>query len=295
MSTIEQNAQRLNVTHSPKITIVTPSFNQGEFLEDTILSILDQGYQNLEYIVIDGGSSDNSIEIIRKYAEELTYWVSEPDRGQSHAINKGLQLASGEILTWINSDDILMPGALDAVADSFSRNRDAGFIYGDCLILNEDGNSIYANRVSSYDWGVLLYARSLINQPASFFRNDVLDKIGFLDEKLDYCLDLEFWARAAHSGIKFHMLPRLLAGFRLHRLSKTTSLRGKMLQEHLQILKEFSRFHKLFEGAMAGSLQFCFNFYHHARGVKHRVIERGDFKILRALYTRLLLENNIDS
>lgn len=126
----------------PKISIVTPSFNQGKYLEKTILSVLEQDYPNLEYIIIDGGSTDNSVEIIKKYEKHLAYWVSEPDRGQSHAINKGFGHATGEILGWLNSDDYYAPGAPQAIAEAFLANPDVGAIVGAGEFLFEDTGKI---------------------------------------------------------------------------------------------------------------------------------------------------------
>ena len=122
----------------PRISIVTPSYNQGRFIEETIQSVLGQGYPNVEYIIIDGGSTDNTVEIIRKYAKHLTYWVSEPDRGQSHAINKGLARCTGDLFGWINSDDVLMPGALEVVAEAW-RRRPGRIISGATSIFDEHG------------------------------------------------------------------------------------------------------------------------------------------------------------
>ena len=127
----------------PKISIITPSYNQGQFLEQTILSILSQDYPNLEYIIMDGGSSDNSVEIIRKHEDNLTYWVSEPDKGQSDAINKGFQRATGDILTWLNSDDYYLPGTLHTVAEYFTQHPDVECIYGDLQVVASNGDLLY--------------------------------------------------------------------------------------------------------------------------------------------------------
>ncbi|NVO00781.1 MAG: glycosyltransferase, partial [Geobacteraceae bacterium] len=145
------------MTAPPKITIVTPSYNQGRFLEKTILSVLDQGYPNLEYIVIDGGSTDESVEIIKKYADRLTYWVSEPDRGQSHAINKGFERATGEIFGWLNSDDWYHPGALQAVAEAFAANPDVGAVVGAGEMVDEEGKQLIYKSTTKVDLDFLYH------------------------------------------------------------------------------------------------------------------------------------------
>jgi len=126
-----------------KISIITPSYNQGQFLEETIISVLNQDYPNLEYIIIDGGSTDKSVEIIKKYEKYLTYWVSEKDRGQTHAINKGFIKSSGSILNWLNSDDLLVPGAINSVSKAFSKHSEADFCFGDFSIIDTQSNTIF--------------------------------------------------------------------------------------------------------------------------------------------------------
>ena len=179
----------------PKFTVVTPSLNQGQFLEETIRSVLLQGYPNLEYIVIDGGSSDESVEIIRKYEKWLAYWSSEPDRGQSHAINKGFRRATGEIVAWLNSDDVYERDALRLGVTSLI-NHAADMVYGDCFVINERGEHLRRLDPPAFSLPNLLLD-SFIPQPATFFRRHVFELIGLLDEDFNYAMDYDLWLRIA--------------------------------------------------------------------------------------------------
>ncbi len=219
-----------------KISIVTPSYNQGQFLEETILSVLNQDYPNIEYIIIDGGSTDNSVDIIKKYADRLTYWVSERDKGMTHALNKGFARTTGDILNWINSDDFFLPGAFQAAANAFNEGDSRlGFIYGSCQHILADGTIFHIKKPVDFDAGILRYGQNLFAQPASFFHRRVLDKIGLLNEKLLYAMDYEFWIRAYNEGFKFKNIEVLLAAFRFHGESKTVGGRYKQKKEYEQV------------------------------------------------------------
>ena len=210
----------------PKISIVTPSFNQGKFLEETIQSVLGQGYPDLEYIIIDGGSSDNSVEIIRKYQESLAYWVSEPDGGQTQAINKGLKRATGEIIAYLNSDDFYLPGSLQKVADFFSANPDVGLVYGDCNIIDEEGTVVLRKRELQFDYtmGCMIGFGVLIPQPSAFIKRETFQKVGYFNEEFQNAMDAEYWFRVARAA-KIRHIPASLSSFRIHGDSKTTSLK----------------------------------------------------------------------
>ncbi len=205
----------------PKISIVTPSYNQGQFLEQAILSVLNQNYANLEYIIIDGGSTDNSIEIIKKYEGRLAYWISEPDNGQSDAINKGFKITTGEILAWLNSDDVYMPGALLTVRWYFLKHPRADVVYGNQLDIDQSGNVFRATRSLGFSKLGLLSRAGSIPQPAAFFRKHVLEKVGYLDTELQYCMDYDFFLRIAFNKCKIVHVPKALAKFRYHSTSKT--------------------------------------------------------------------------
>ncbi|MEP6819466.1 MAG: glycosyltransferase family 2 protein [bacterium] len=201
-----------------KISIVTPSFNQAEFLEQTIQSVLDQHYEPLEYIVVDGGSTDGSVDIIRRYEGRLDYWVSEKDRGQAHAINKGLEKATGEIVSWLNSDDLYLPDTLNAVSDYF-RKDDAALIHGKTILFG-DGIKERVKGAERRDLEVRYLSGIPFPQPSSFFRRSVLLEHGFLDETLHYGMDYDLVARVA---LNYHLLlvENVFSKYRLHSQSKS--------------------------------------------------------------------------
>jgi len=219
------------------ISIVTPSFNQGMFLEQTILNIINQNYKNYEYVIIDGGSADNSIEIIKKYDPFITYWVSEPDAGQSNAINKGLQLCKGDILAYICSDDLYADGAFQYVASFFSTHPDVDMIYGECLFIDEYGKVVRRKKAVPFSRRKLL-RHNIIWQPTVFFRRRVLDKIGFFKASLQYAMDYEYWLRASEH-CKIVAVDRHLAYYRWHSASKSVSGVVNMLQEGYEVAKQF--------------------------------------------------------
>ena len=207
--------------HYPKISIVTPSFNQGEFIEDTILSVLNQNYPNLEYIVIDGGSKDHSVDIIKKYQAQLTYWVSEPDNGQSQAINKGLSKATGEIVSWLCSDDILLPSALFKVAKSFSENPETFLIHGRTILFTENKKEIIKGAETD-DLPLRYLAYIPFPQPSSFFLRKILLKHGFLEENLHFGMDYDLLIKIALNH-PIHPSNEILSKYRLHAKSKSMS------------------------------------------------------------------------
>jgi glycosyltransferase involved in cell wall biosynthesis len=205
---------------SSLISIVTPSFNQAEFIEETILSVITQDYARREYLIFDGGSTDGTVDIIRRHADKVDYWVSEQDRGQSHAINKGFALASGDVLTWLNSDDVYLPGALSAVAECFQRQPEVDLVYGNFIYTDIHGRVLRRRKVSpriSYDQ---LVFHDYLGQPAVFFRRSLLEQIGAVNESLNYSMDWELFLRMWKVAKPLH-LARELATFRLNHLAKT--------------------------------------------------------------------------
>jgi len=227
----------------PTISIVTPSLNQAPYIEETIRSVLLQGYPRLEYIIIDGGSSDGSIDIIKKYEKWLTYWVSEPDSGQSHAINKGFSLASGEIFGYINSDDLYEPDSFSAVATKFLQTNIPFLVAGVCLVFENDKVKRVFRPYWPNDLSYFLSKTysSTFAQPASFWDRKSFIQIGGFDETLNYCLDREFFLRFGHLGVEPLFIESALARFREHPNSKTISNSKKFHEESIRILEKHSR------------------------------------------------------
>lgn len=208
---------------SPRISIVTPSFNQGRFLEQTILSVLTQGYTNLEYIVVDGGSTDDSVEIIRRYEHHLAYWVSEPDKGQSQAINKGFALATGEIFAWLNSDDRYAPGSLQAVVEAFAVNPQAGVVVGAGEYVDERGNAIRLTVPGDISLeSIYAWFDGYFWQPSCFFTREAWRECGPLDEALEYAMDLDLWLKMAKK-FRFASIGALLSTSLKHPGAKSTA------------------------------------------------------------------------
>lgn len=181
---------------APLVSIVTPSFNQAQFLEQTILSVLSQDYPNLEYIIVDGGSTDGSLEILRHYEGELKDWVSEPDRGQADAIRKGMDRSRGEILAWINSDDLYMPGAVSEAVSAFQESPECGLVYGDGILIDQDNRILDWHRYPQFDAYDLLRFEVIL-QPAAFFRRQVYFGAGGLGSEYHLILDHDLWVRIA--------------------------------------------------------------------------------------------------
>ena len=218
----------------PVVTIVTPSYDQADFLEKTIRSVLEQDYPNIEYLVIDGGSTDGSVEIIKKYADRINWWVSEKDNGQADGINKGLRRASGEIIAWLNSDDFYLPGAVSSAVQALQTNPEAGFVYGDLQVVNEAGE--VTNILTYGDWGLKgLMEFKIIGQPTVFMRRNVLESAGYLDPGYHFLLDPHLWLRLAmHAGMKY--IPHLWAGEHSHAASKNLAHAAKFGAEARRIV-----------------------------------------------------------
>lgn len=217
----------------PKISIVTPSYNQGQYLEETIRSVLMQGYPNLEYIIMDGGSTDDSIEIIKKYAPWLTYWVSEKDKGQADAIYRGFGRATGEIAGWLNSDDMLLPGALCKVATSFNRNE-IGFVFGNRLVINETGEVIRKEYPPSHITRFHYSLGQHVPQETSFWRRSLYDAVGGLNSGLFFTMDYDLYVRL-WKVTKAKKIRSFIGCFRVHADSKTTMHLDVMHKEFLEV------------------------------------------------------------
>lgn len=222
-----------------KISIVTPSFNQGQFLESTILSVLDQEYPDLEYIIMDGGSTDGSLDIIKKYADRLSCWVSEPDEGQSHAINKGWSMATGDVLAWINADDVYRPGAFSCVAKAFEDNPDAVMVVGSGSSYDSALSRQLLYKPPELDPGRMIETCGAGPiQPAVFMRREVFEEAGPLRQDLHYILDWEYWIRIGlrYPSDRFAMIDTMLAINREWPRTKTNTGAAGICKEHRQVL-----------------------------------------------------------
>ena len=226
----------------PLVSIITPSFNQGRFIEDTILSVKNQFYQDIEHIIMDGGSTDNTIESIKKY--EGTYnmqWISEPDEGQSDAINKGFKMAKGELIAWINSDDGYFDvSAISSVVRCFNKYKDADVIYGNVVRIDENNLILFIIKTTNFDYDNLK-KNCCIHQPASFFRRKIIDNFE-LNTSLDIALDYDFWLRISKKH-KFHHVNRIFAVDRIHKKRKIVARRDEMIKESVFVSKEYGQYH----------------------------------------------------
>ena len=216
------------------VSIVTPSFNQSAYLEQTIRSVLDQDYPRLEYLVIDGGSTDGSVDIIKRYASRLAYWVSEKDSGQAEAINKGMGRARGEIVAWLNSDDYYLPGTVTTVVKTFDENPDVALVYGDMLAVDERGQTFNTLRYRQLTLDDLL-SFQIIGQPAAFMRRASFEKAGGLDLSYHFLLDHHLWIRLAMQGRILHV-PQTWAAARYHAEAKNRAQAAAFGREAFRIL-----------------------------------------------------------
>jgi len=219
---------------TPLVTIVTPSFNQASYVEETIQSVLKQTYPYVEYIIVDGGSEDGSLEIIKKYAPKLAHWVSEKDRGQTDAINKGFALAKGEVLAWLNSDDTLLPNAVEDAVEYLSTHPQTGLVYGDTNYIDEKSKVIGRFPAAQTDLTRLRRGYVHIPQQASFFHKSIWDQVGPLDTDFFFAMDYDLWVRFARvSELKY--IPRIWANFRLHSDTKTITADDQCWPEMLKV------------------------------------------------------------
>jgi glycosyltransferase involved in cell wall biosynthesis len=228
----------------PLVSIITPSYNQVRFIEATLRSVLEQDYPNIEYLVVDGASTDGSVEIIRRYADRLAWWVSEKDTGQSEAVNKGLRRTRGEIVGWLNSDDVYLPGAVSAAVAAFQSHPQAGLIYGDARAIDADGKPFNVMHARQYTLADLL-AFNIICQPAAFMRRSVLERVNYLNPNYQLLMDNLLWMCIAQKAPMIYV-PRTWAAARYHEQAKNRT-RGaaygreaKVLIDDLKFRPEFA-------------------------------------------------------
>ncbi len=217
----------------PLISVVINSYNQAAFLEETIRSVIEQDYPNTELLLVDGGSNDGSLEIIRKYQDHFQWWVSEPDQGQADGINKGLRRATGDMVAWLNSDDYYLPGALSRAASAFAVHPQAALWYGDVVAVDENGDPFHNIPCGQYELKDLMTFH-ILNQPAVFMNRQALNKAGYLDLQYHYLLDHQLWLRMALQGELIHS-PEVWAAGRYHSAAKNIANAGKFGEEAYRI------------------------------------------------------------
>jgi len=219
-----------------KISVITPSYNQQKFIEECILSVINQPYSNIEYLIIDGGSNDGSVGIIKKYAQSITYWVSEKDQGQTHAINKGIMKATGDIISYLCSDDLYESDIFNFVVRIFKDNPQIDMIYGNCNFIDYRGNILRHKKSIKYNYDKLMI-KNIIWQPTVFLRRRVIEKIGLFDENLNFAMDYEYWLRVAREFTIVNV-DKDIARYRWHENSKTISSEKRHLKEAYSLLKK---------------------------------------------------------
>ena len=262
------------------ISIVTPSFNQGKFLEQTILSVINQNYSNLQYIIIDGGSNDNSFEIIKKYENKIYYWVSEKDTGQSNAINKGFNKVSGEIIAWINSDDLYCENTFTKIAEYFSKNINVMWLYGNTFFIDENDNILAYKRPAKFNNFVLKFGSFSFNQPSVFLRRKIINEVGLLREDFHAIMDQEWFCRIAEKYEPSYVDINI-AKFRWHPTSKSSSNNKSLHYKRLIMERQF-----LFEKYLPG-----FSFIHKSFPIFFFIMVNFIARIIK-MYYRLLQRIN---
>ncbi len=218
----------------PLVSIVTPSFNQARYIEATIQSVLGQDYPNIEYLIVDGGSTDGTVEIIKKYEGRIGWWVSEQDKGQTDAINKGFGRARGGILAWLNSDDTYEPGAVSQAVKYLMDHPDVGMVYGDCNFINEEGRVIGKFASAQTDYRLLRQGYVHIPQQTMFFRAELWREVGPLDPSFYFAMDYDLWTRLA-ARTTLHYVPQTWANFRLHTSGKTIAADDRCWPELIRV------------------------------------------------------------
>ena len=229
----------MQMNNNIKISIVTPSYNQGQFIEQTILSVLNQTYKNIEYILVDGGSTDNTMEIVNKYKDRIDIIISEKDKGQSDAINKGFKLATGKLAGWINSDDILYPDCVEKIVELYLNHPDGSIYYSAVLDrIDAQGKFIEKCTRKIVDKNYLLNTNYSVIQQGSFYERNALETVNYLDENIYYCMDLDLWLRLLDVGKIYYYQEKSLAGFRRWEGTKTQQTGGKFLDDVINTINK---------------------------------------------------------
>lgn len=222
----------------PKVSIVTPSYNQAKFVERTIFSVLNQNYPNLEYVIIDGGSTDGSVEIIKKYEKYLAYWISKPDKGQADAINKGFRMITGDILAWLNSDDIYLSNVFIKIAKYFKQNPNADVVYGNTIFIDSNDEIIGDLKFTKFSLKSYIFKGFGLHQPSAFWKKEAFDELEGVREHFNFCMDTDLFMRMAKAGKNFHFFNNYLSCFRITKTQKSSVINHIGLKERQQIIKE---------------------------------------------------------
>lgn len=230
----------MNRNKLEKISIVTPSFNQAAFIEKTILSVVNQEYPDIEHIIIDGRSTDGTIEILKRHKH--LKWISERDRGQTDAINKGVKMTTSNVIGWLNSDDTYEPGSIQSVMEEFNKDPLLDVVYGNCNYIDENDKTMYVYTTPSYNLNKLISCGyNYISQPACFYRKRIFDKIGLFNTSLNYSMDHDLFIRMGLHDLKIIKINKILANFRKHSCSKSVSNILKMRKESFDLGKKYSK------------------------------------------------------
>ena len=238
LAVLPQSISTNQLVSTPKVSIVTPSFQQGDFIERTIRSVLDQQYPNLEYFVQDGASKDGTVAVLRRYEEKLSGWISEKDSGQSQAINLGFAQTTGDIMAWLNSDDILLPGALAVVVDYFNKHPEVDVIYGNRLLIDENDMEIGRWILPGHDGDVLSWV-DYVPQETMFWRRGLWNKVGGgIDESFRFAMDWDLLVRFRDAGANFAHIPHFLGGFRIHEQQKTSAAINEIGHQEMDRIRE---------------------------------------------------------
>lgn len=225
----------------PKLTVITPSYNQGDFLERTILSVLNQNYPNLEYMIIDGGSSDQSVEVIKKYEKHLAYWISEKDKGQVHALNKGLSRATGDWISFQNSDDVYFPGTFEKFGKAASRSPEADMLYGDLFMITPQDKVTELLKTLPFSMSSQLIEGMQIHNQSLFFRRSLIEKYGDFDESYRFAFDYEFITRyLSNKNVSARRIEGLAGALRVHPDAKSSVIAEVGRTEHQQIQEKYN-------------------------------------------------------
>jgi glycosyltransferase involved in cell wall biosynthesis len=223
-----------------KISIITPSYNQGEFIADAIESVNNQEYPNKEHIIVDAQSTDATLKVIQEYAHlPHLKWISEADKGQSDAINKGFKMATGDIVAWLNTDDYYLPETFAKVSDAFKKHPETSVLYGDTLFVDQNKKSIRVKKDHSFDEKILLYYGCYISSTTTFFRKEIINANNLIDLSYKLCMDYEYFVRLSKLGYRFHYLPEVLAAFRWHDTNCSVLYPQKRREETLRIKHQY--------------------------------------------------------